>query len=1820
MIIPGYLVTSEVCRSRSYVLWRGQTVPGSERVLVKSVLVVGDAGAAARLNHEFGLFQALEAPGVARARELLPGDHPPALVLEDPGGECFATRLLAGPLPLADALRVGVQLADVLAALHDRRITHQAIQPAHLLYDEASPHVTLVDLGTATRLPFAPSAPRLSPDGMEALAYASPEQTGRMNRDVDYRTDFYSLGVLLYQALTGRLPFESDDPLELVHAHIARLPAAPAELDPAIPGPVSAVVMKLLAKTAEARYQSARGLRSDLGRCLAEWERTGAVAAFVPGSGDVSDRFIVPQHLYGREVEVRSLLAAFDRAATGGVELLLVAGYAGIGKTALVQELYRPIVRHRGRFVAGKFDQVVRLPYGGLLQAFRALLQQLLTGDEAELGRWRERLTAMLGTGASVLAQVLPEAVAILGPQPPPAAVEAAEAQHRFRLVFERFLRAVADAEHPLVVFLDDLQWADASTLDLLRPLATSPELSHVLLIGAYRDNEVDPGHPLARALRTLDASGVSRTLLELGALTLSDLVTLAADSLRVRAAQAEPLAELLERNTGGNPFFVIQFLKALHEQELIRFDAARRCWDYRLEDVEAAGLTDNVVELMTRKIHRLAPATQAALTLAACIGNRFDLGTLAAVGQRTEEATATDLAEALAEGLVLPDRTDSQGAGEGTGFVFLHDRVQQAAYGLIDEERKPVVHLAIGRLLLECWPDEVPHDLLFDLLHHLDLGRFLVTDAAERLRLARLNLAAARRAKTSTAYGAAAAYASAGLDLLGDGAWQNRYELMLDLQLEAAEAEHLAGAADEAARRFEWVLPHLRTRLDRARLYALRIVQLENLSRYADAIRLGLDALEMFGVCFPDSDEARAAELERDLDWIFGRLGDREVSSLLELPEMHDPEQRAVMRLLATVHMSGYLSGDKPFTLLNTATLVRLSLTHGNSQESAYGYVLFGMLLALARGRFAEAYEFATLGLRLNERLPEPSLRARSLKDFSWAVSPWRRPLEESIPVCHETFRIASEVGLFTEAAWALFNENWIALLVTDDLTAFADQCRHNLEATRRLRMQHIAEGGEPILQWARALQGLTRTRASLSDDAFDEDAYLRAQAGNDLNRMFFHVARLAVLFAFEEYEAACATARESVYIPRHFTGNIWDEQRTFYYALSLAAMGREGEGEETLDSLHARLARWAESAPQNYAPQEHLVRAEIARLRGHLDDAAEAYEQAISLAAEYHRTREHALANELYARFWLSRGQLRAAAAFLREARRLYSAWGARGKAAMLDERYADLLSAVPDGRAESTATPAAVAAPLGAGTPEAASVSDSALDLASVMKAARAISGELELEPLLAALVRIAVENAGAERGALVLERAGDAFVRATGTRDRVEVTADGVLPLAETAALPVSIVHYVRRSGEPLVLADAGADDRFARDDYIRRERPRSVLCTPVHDRARRLGVLYLENSLATGAFTEQRIEVLRLLAAQAATAIVNAELFVEVSRLRDRLQAENVYLQEEIRTQHNFEEIIGRSPALERVLRQVEQVAPTDATVLITGETGTGKELIARAIHNHSPRRGHTLVTVNCGAISAGLVESELFGHERGAFTGALQRKIGRFELADGGTIFLDEIGDLPLDLQVKLLRVLQEGEIERVGGGRTIPVNVRVIAATHRDLAAAVAAGTFRSDLFYRLDVFPIHIPPLRERPEDIPLLVRYFVAQCGLKMGKRIEAIPRHVLDALTGYGWPGNIRELRNVIERSVIISTGSTLQLGEWLPASYPVVVAADSAAGAVGQTLEEVERRYIVTVLERTGWRVSGERGAARVLGLKPTTLEARMKKLHVFRPQ
>src|SRR6266404_6218779 len=867
-----------------FILYRGQhqrqTEASPPSILVMTPVSERPAlGSLRRMEHEYSLRAELDPGWAVRPLALAPHRGRTMLVLTDPGGEPL-DRMLGRPMELTQFLRPAVGVSAALGQLHGCGLVHKDVKPANILVNRVSGKARLTGFGIASRLPRERQSPAPPESIAGTLAYMAPEQTGRMNRSIDARSDLYALGVTLYQMLTGSLPFTAADPMEWVHCHIARKPVPPSERLETVPAVVSALILKLLAKTAEERYQTAAGLERDLRRCLAAWEAQHGIDAFPLGQQDTPDRLLMPEKLYGRSREVETLLAAFDRVVTSGrPELVLVSGYSGIGKSSVVNELHKPLVPPRGLFASGKFDQYKRdIPYATLAQAFQGLIRSLLGKSDAELAGWRDALREALAPNGRLMIDVVPELKLLIGEQPPVQELSPQQAQGRLQLVFRRFLGVFARPEHPLALFLDDLQWLDAATLDMLADLLTQADVQHLLVIGAYRDNEVDSVHPLMRKLDAIRKAGAFVQEISLAPLAREDLKRLIADTLSCASGNAAPLARLVHEKTGGNPFFVIQFISALAEEGLLRFDHDAARWRWELDRLHAKGYTDNVVDLMVGKLTRLPVQTQAALQQLACLGNIAKITMLSVVLGKSEDGVRSDLWDAVR--LELVERLEDS-------YKFIHDRVQEAAYSLIPERLRTEAHLRVGRLLAAHTPAEKREEAIFEIVNQLNRGAALITSRDERERLAGLNLLAGQRAKASAAYASALTYLVTGAAMLAEDSWERRHELTFALELNRAECEFLTGALTEAEQRSTELSTRAANTVEQATVACLRLELYLTLDQSGRAVAVGLDYLRHLGIewsAHPTPEDAR-----REYQRVWSTLADRLIEALVELPLMSD-------------------------------------------------------------------------------------------------------------------------------------------------------------------------------------------------------------------------------------------------------------------------------------------------------------------------------------------------------------------------------------------------------------------------------------------------------------------------------------------------------------------------------------------------------------------------------------------------------------------------------------------------------------------------------------------------------------------------------------------------------------------------------------------------------------------------------------------------------------------------------------------------------------------------------------------------------------------
>jgi PAS domain S-box-containing protein len=1458
-------------KDEEFILYRGRSNDDASRVLVLSPAVqLPTPENLKRLEHAYSLKEELDPNWATRPIAITRHWDRTVLVLEDPGGVSL-DQLLGHPLEITCALRLAISLSSAIGHLHQTGIIHKDIKPANVLVNSVTGQCWLTGFGIASRLPRERQSPEPPEFIAGTLAYMAPEQTGRMNRSIDSRSDLYSLGITLYEMLIGSLPFTASDPMDWVHCHIARKPVPPAERLKAVPATVSAIVMKLLAKTAEERYQTAAGVESDLQRCLAEWEAQGRIDSFPLGQHDNPDRLLIPEKLYGRAREIDTLLASFERVvASGRPELVLVSGYSGIGKSSVVNELHKVLVPPRGFFASGKFDQYKRnIPYSTLAQAFQGLIRSLLSKSEAELNDWRDALREALDPNGQLMVDLVPELKLILGEQPPVPELPPQDAQRRFQLVFRRFIGVFARSEHALALFLDDLQWLDAATLDLLEDLLIQPEVRHLMLIGAYRDNEVNLAHPLMRKLEAIRQTGAIVQEAILTPLALADLGRLIADALHSEPEQVTPLARLVQEKTAGNPFFAIQFITALVEEALITFDHDARRWSWDLNRIHAKGYTDNVADLMVGKLNRLPIETQKALQEFACLGNSAEVAALTAVHGTSEEEVHSDLLEAVRLEFIV--RLEDS-------YRFIHDRVQEAAYSLIPEQLRTESHLRIGRLLAAHTPPERREEAVFAIVNQFNRGAHLISSAEERERVAELNLIAGRRAKVSAAYASALSYLAAGRALLMEDSWDNNFELIFSIEILIAECELLTANIVAAENRLSILSQRARIAHHIAIVTRLRLTLYQTMDRSDRAVEVCLEYLRRGGTDWsphPTSDEARS-----EYDRIWTQLGNRQIEELIDLPLMTDPDVLDTLDVLTEIVTPAKFC-DQNLLSLVICRMVNLSLEHGNSDGSCFAYVWFAIVAGPYFGNYKDGFRFGRLGYELVENRGLTRYQARTYMCFGQIVMPWAKHALTGRDLIRRAFDIANRMGDLTFVAYCRDELISNFLTVGDPLADVQPEAENALEFVQKARFGLVVDIILGQVGFIRTLRGSTPKFGSFSHESFDElqfERHLESSPVFSLPDFWYRIRKTQARFLAGDYASAVDASYRAQQLLWTSPSQFETAEFRFYGALSHAASWDSASPDqrqqhyETLVAHHQQLEVWAENCPENFENRAALVGAEIARIEARELDAERLFEKAIGSAHRNGFVHNEAVANELAARFYAARSFDTVAHAYLRKARYCYLRWGAVGKVRQLDELYPQLSEEEPIPGPTST---------IGTSVEH--------LDLATVIKVSQAVSGEIVLEKLIDTLMRTAVEHAGAERGLLILPQGVEQRIEAEATTSGETI----IVPLREAAvaegAAPESIVHYVVRTQESVILDDASSQHPFSADTYIRQQHARSILCLPLINQAKLIGVLYLENNLAPNVFTPARIAVLKLLASQAAISLENTRLYRDLAEREAKIR-------------------------------------------------------------------------------------------------------------------------------------------------------------------------------------------------------------------------------------------------------------------------------------------------------------------------------------------
>ncbi|MCB1194083.1 MAG: serine/threonine-protein kinase PknK, partial [Leptospiraceae bacterium] len=1418
MILPGYQIQTKLEESNSSVIYRGISEVENKPVVIKFLnKEYPTPEEIARFKREYELTQSLVLDGTIKVYCLEKYKNTLFMVLEDFGGDSLKNYLSDQKLSLEKFLNLAIQMTDILGQIHSRNVMHKDINPSNIVWNSKTNQVKIIDFGISTELSYETPA-LLSPDVLEGtLPYMSPEQTGRMNRAIDYRTDLYSLGITFYQMLTNQLPFASKDPLELVHYHIAKKPLPPHEIDRQIPEILSQILLKLLEKTAEERYQTAYGLKWDLELCLERIEKTtDKLETFAIGERDISNIFQIPQKLYGREEEIETLLNEFENVAKGNSVLLLVAGYSGVGKSVLVHEVHKSIAQKKGYFTQGKFEQFQRnVPYSALIRAFQSLVLQILSEPQENLSYWKERLLQTLGNNGQIILDLIPEVEYLMGKQPTVPELNPTDTKNRFLTTFRNFLETFVVSGHPLVIFLDDLQWADIPTLNLIQNLVTTTKIPYLFLIGAYRDNEVTEGHPLNLVLDTIEKVKPIRRLF-LKPLQEDTVNQIIFDSLHRDPKDTKPLAKLVYQKTEGNPFFINALLKRFHQEGHISFHLISGSWNWNLEAIQGSKVSENVVEFMLQELQKLPLETQEVLGFASCIGDRFDLLTLSMLYEQTATETAKALMEAIRKQIIIPldDRyriVDAENSDFEVKYQFSHDRIQQAAYSLIEGSRVKEIHLSIGRFMLKQIMSGEEEEKFTEMVGHLNEGRSLITDPKELEELIQMNLSAAQKAKASTAFRSALQYLVIGEELLPKNSWIDQYELTFNLFQEYASCAYLCGENELAEISSKTLLKNSRTRLEQAQIHSMQLRQYSYSRKMKEAIRVGILGLKLLGIRVSEKPSMLPVLLE--LLKVKKNLRGLKIEDLLNRPVITDPEVKLAMKILIDYIPPSFLTGNSNLFALVVLKQTNFSLQYGNGPESASVFASYAVLLA-GLGDLQSSNEFGKLALKLNEQFNDVESKCRTLALYTIFCQSWNHHWK-------------------TLQFW--YNQAIEAGLQSGDMLFMAHSCYHILLWDPEIRLDINLEKSKKYISLIESTpyldaldlvmvhqnyrlslyEGLSEKR--ITDEKLRFERMKKTQFFTGLASHLLY--QLQIYFAYENYDLALHHIREGEKVIHSLAGALFVVEFTLYSFLTISALfpkmslSDKVSAKIRLKKKIGQMKKWANHCPLNFLHLEFLMEAELARISGKTRDAIKLYDQAIHTARTNEYPRYETLANELAGKFYLSLGQERIAKIYMTEAHYGYTRWGALGKVRHLEETYPQLIY-IGDSARKTPKDMFTTSFSI-----ETSSGPKNSLDLSSILKSSQAISGEIVLDKLLDKLMHITIENAGATLGYFLSEREGQIYIEAEGKLEEQPIK-----KTENAKFVPTTLIHYIIRLREPVVLNNATHEGLFTKDEYITKNKP------------------------------------------------------------------------------------------------------------------------------------------------------------------------------------------------------------------------------------------------------------------------------------------------------------------------------------------------------------------------------------------------------------
>ncbi len=1537
-----YRLIEQLTETRGALVYRGKKQENANSVIVKILKASAPSVShIARAKKEYQTIQSIQHDGVVRVIDFMEENGQLAIITDDitePSVESYLEKQHFG---LLSFLEIGIDISNTLGEIHSKEIFHGEIKPSHLYFDETSKRVRISDFGISTILTKKNDEIYQKAVIQRALSYISPEQTGRMNRWIDYRTDIYSLGIVFYEMLTGTVPFKSDDPMEVIYSHIAIPPVPPHEVNPDIPKVISDIIFKLLHKNAEERYQNVLGLATDLETCLKQFKRDKKILKFKLGRKDIPRRFIIPQKLYGRKKQTQTLMACFESVCKGMPQLMMVSGRPGIGKSALIKEIHKPVVAKRGFFVIGKYEQYRKdVPYSAIIQAFQGLIRQLLSQSDEKIEQWKEKLLSALGSNGRVISDVISDIELIIGPQPDLPVMGPEESRNRFVLVFEKFISVFSQADHPLVLFLDDLQRADFASLEMIKNIVVSDEIFHLFVIGAYRSNEVEKDHPLEVTLREIQAQHVTLNTINVGPLECDHVSRLIQDHLKGPSNKSKALGNLVYKKTGGNPFFVNQFLKNLYDHGMIQLDS-KATWQWDTQKISDMQVTDNLVDLLVEKINNLQEKTRETLKICACIGNRFNLEIIASLQDRTVDDILEDLKEAIQEGLI---------DGTETLYFYHHDRIQEAAYSLLTQKQKSLIHYKIGKKTFEDAANKKLNGKVFYIADQLNAGVEWISTEQEKDKLVWLNFKAGEKAKASAAYATALRYYKTGLDLSGDVCWKDHYERTLKAYIQISEIYYLLGEPDKLEQVVKRTRGYVRNAIDQASFSAVLIKAYTSQDKYSAALEEGLDMLKQLDIDLPQkADTSLIFELLQD---VMSCLADKSDDDLLNLPDLKDETMLSATRIIVEMSTAAY-SLNKELSTWLWLEMMRIYLHHGMHPMAAVAFVSYGVIQVAGLGDINSGVRFGQLAFKILDKYKTQSLMPRILNTYNLLIRHWVEPVEKSAVAGLEVHRLAMETGDLEYAALGLFMHDTYSIIASIPLQQLDKKMEAHGRIIKKLNQHHVV--GLHLLwrQLVLNLMGKNKNPLKLSVAGLNEkqieQAYIEKK--EYIHLCNFYQIKCGLLFSFENYLEAFDYLKKAEEYQTHIRGLINSSTLVFFGTVIRLAIYHEVPEDqkkellEIVETNFLQMQHWMKFSTVNFSHRCKLVEAMKTQIAGDVIGAMDLYDEAIDLFHKNGYGNEVEFATALAAHFFTSQGKKRIAHLYLKET---YDSHVKKGRQALV--RYYG--AKYPFLRSDNTKTGALSTTKKGHAS--------QLLDIKSVVNASQAISGEILLGNLLTKMMQIVLKSAGAQKGYMILSDNDALFVEAESNAQDEKILVLQSIPVDRHKGFSQALVNVVARTRKTLILNHACQEGDFTQDIYFKTHQSKSVLCQAIINQGRLVGVLYLENNLAEGVFTPKHLEVLRIIASQAAISIENSKLY---ANLEQKVQE--------------------RTKELEDAYEKIKRLANTDPLTQLSNR----RDMLEK-INSEKVRLGRNK---GCAALIIGDIDNfkminDTYGHDCGDYT------------------------------------------------------------------------------------------------------------------------------------------------------------------------------------------------------------------------------------------